>query len=211
MAEQTLANPAKKWARDYETVYILRPTVDSDQAKKVADRVQEVMTKSGAKLTKVETWGVRRLAYAIAKHRRGIFVYIRFSAFGDVVAELERNLRLMEQVMRYQTIVIGERVDLDAVDVNAEEAVFETIEKLDDEAELTTAQQLGMEERKPAPREEDKAEAAAEGDAPAEEAAADAAPAEAAAADAAPAEAAATETAATETATAESSASSEEE
>lgn len=197
MAEQTLANPAKKWARDYETVYILRPTVDSDQAKKVADRVQEVMTKSGAKLTKVETWGVRRLAYAIAKHRRGIFVYIRFSAFGDVVAELERNLRLMEQVMRYQTIVIGERVDLDAVDVNAEEAVFDTIEKLEDEAELTTAQQLGMEERKPAPREEDKAEAAAEGDAPAE-----------AAADAAPAEAA---EAATETATAESSASSEEE
>lgn len=199
MAEQTLANPAKKWARDYETVYILRPTVDSDQAKKVADRVQEVMTKSGAKLTKVETWGVRRLAYAIAKHRRGIFVYIRFSAFGDVVAELERNLRLMEQVMRYQTIVIGERVDLDAVDVNAEEAVFDTIEKLEDEAELTTAQQLGMEERKPAPREEDKAEAAAEGDAPAEAAADDAAPAEAA------------ETAATETATAESSASSEEE
>ena len=152
MAEQTLANPAKKWARDYETVYILRPTVDSDEAKKVADRVQDVMTKSGAKLTKVETWGVRRLAYAIAKHRRGIFVYIRFSGYGNVVAELERNLRLMEQVMRYQTIVIGERVDLDEVAVNAEEAVFDAIEKLEDEAELTTAQQLGMEERKSAPR-----------------------------------------------------------
>jgi small subunit ribosomal protein S6 len=206
LAEKTLANPAKKWARDYETVYILRPTVDTEQAKKVADRIQEVMTKSGAKLTKVETWGVRRLAYAIAKHRRGIFVYIRFSAFGDVVAELERNLRLMEQVMRYQTIVIGERVDLDDVAVNAEEAVFDAIEKLEDEAELTTAQQLGMEERKPAPREEDaKADAEETEAAPAADAAAtdEAAPA----ADAAEA----TEAAATETATAESSASSEEE
>ncbi len=149
MAERTLEQPAKKWARNYETIYILRPNVDSDDVAKVATRVKDVMDRMGGKLTKVDVWGKRRLAYNIGNFTRGIFVYLGYSAHGDLIAELERNLRLLDPVMRYQTIVVEERIDLEEVQIDASEVEWADIELGDDDDdEPTTAERLGMEERK---------------------------------------------------------------
>ena len=149
LAERTLEKPAKKWAREYETIYILRPNVATEEAAKVAGRVRDVMSKMGGKLTKVDIWGKRRLAYNIGNYTRGIFVYVAYAAHGDLIAELERNLRLLEPVIRYQTIVIDEQVDLDTVEVDAGEIEFADIEESDDdEEEPSTAERLGMAERK---------------------------------------------------------------
>ena len=137
MAEQTLATPAKTWATQYELIYILRPNVDSEAAEKVATRVQEVLGKEGAKITKVETWGKRKLAYPIAKHTRGIFVYVGYVAHSHVVAELERNLRLLDTVVRYQTVKVRGFIDLADVQVNADDVEFERIEVTDDDDEPT--------------------------------------------------------------------------
>lgn len=136
-----------RWAREYETIYILRPNVDSAEAEKVATRVREVVARLEATLTKVDTWGKRRLAYPIQKHTRGIYVYLRYVGYGDIVAELERNLRLLDAVMRFQTIVLADKIDARTVSVDAAEVQFETIEQSDDEPELTFAQRLGLEER----------------------------------------------------------------
>ena len=147
MAERTLESAAKRWAREYETIYILRPNVDSEEAEKVASRVRDVMEKTGGKLTKVDLWGKRRLAYNIGNYSRGIFVYLAYAAHNDVVAELERNLRLLETVIRYQTIRVRDGVELDDVEVDAENIEFTAIEHTEDEAEPTTAERLGMAER----------------------------------------------------------------
>ena len=136
-----------RWAREYETIYILRPNVDTAEAEKVATRVREVMERLGATLTKVDTWGKRRLAYPIQKHTRGIYVYMRYVGFGDIVAELERNLRLLDAVMRFQTIVLEDMVNPASVSVDPSEVEFEQLEQTDDEPELTFAQRLGLEER----------------------------------------------------------------
>ena len=136
-----------RWAREYETIYILRPNVDSAEAEKVATRVREVVARLEATLTKVDTWGKRRLAYPIQKHTRGIYVYLRYVGFGDIVAELERNLRLLDSVMRFQTIVLADKIDPASVTVDAAEVQFEAIVQSDDEPELTFAQRLGLEER----------------------------------------------------------------
>ncbi|MBK6807316.1 MAG: 30S ribosomal protein S6 [Sandaracinaceae bacterium] len=136
-----------RWAREYETIYILRPNVDSAEAEKVATRVREVMGRLNATLTKVDTWGKRRMAYPIQKHTRGIYVYLRYVGFGDIVAELERNLRLLDAVMRFQTIVLADKIDPASVTVDAAEVEFETIQQSEDEPELTFAQRLGLEER----------------------------------------------------------------
>ncbi len=156
MAEQTLPQPAKKWAREYETIYILRPNVDADEAGKVSDRVQDVMNRLGAKITKVDTWGKRKLAYPIKRFGRGIFVYVRYVAMNDVVAELERNLGILEPVIRFQTIVNRDFVELDDVKADAEETKFERIEVTaeEDDVEPTTAERLGMLERAPRARAE---------------------------------------------------------
>jgi len=165
LAERTLEQPAKRWARNYETIYILRPNVDSDEVAKVAKRVRDVMDRMGGKLTKVDVWGKRRLAYHIGNYTRGIFVYLGYSAHGDLIAELERNLRLLDPIIRYQTIVVEDGIELDEVEIDASEVEWADIELGDDDDdEPTTAERLGMEDRS---AKEEKAEAKgddAEGD-----------------------------------------------
>jgi small subunit ribosomal protein S6 len=136
-----------RWAREYETIYILRPTAKADEATKVAERVVEVIDRLGSKITQVDNWGSRKLAYKIAKFSRGIYVYVKYVGFSDVVAEIERNLRLLEPVIRFQTIVVREDVDMDTVEVDAEETKFLPIEEVEIEPEPDMATQLGLVER----------------------------------------------------------------
>ena len=157
------AAAATRWAREYETIYIMRPSVTEDQATKVSDKVADVLKGVDAKLASVDNWGKRKLAYEIDKHTRGVFVYIRFFGYGGAVAELERNLRLSDQVIRYQTILLNEDVDLESVVVDAEAVKFLHVESEEEEEEMDTAKRLGMVRTpKPAPVEAP-TEAAAEG------------------------------------------------
>ena len=135
-----------RWVREYETVYILRPTTTVADADKVAERVRDVMSHLGATLTNVDTWGKRKLAYEIQKHSRGVFVYLQYVGFGDVVAELERNLRLLDEVIRFQTVMTKDAVDPASVQVNDEEVKFNHVENEDDDEdpEREAARRLGM-------------------------------------------------------------------
>lgn len=139
-----IAEAPKRWAREYETIYILKPNTSPEDAAKVASRVGEVMEKMGAKLTKVDNWGKRKLAYSIAKFTRGIFIYVKYVAYADVVAELERNLRNLDAVMRYQTIVVEDLIDLDTVNVDPAETEFAQIEMSEEEEEPRIEERLGL-------------------------------------------------------------------
>ena len=187
------ATPQIRWAREYETIYILRPDVDNDAAEKVVGRAQDVVKRLGGTLTKLDNWGKRRLAYPIQKNTRGIFVYLKYVGFGDLVAELERNLRLLDEVVRFQTVLLREDIDPATIEVDPEEVQYLHVEDDDEPEDLETerARSLGMLPRAPredGPRSE---QAPAPGAAPAGEAAA-APSADAPAAEAAPAAPAAT-------------------
>jgi small subunit ribosomal protein S6 len=156
-----------RWAREYETIYILRPDVTSEDAEKIATRIAETVERLTGKITKVDNWGKRKLAYVIQKHTRGIFVYVRYVGYNDLVAELERNLRLFDNVIRFQTIVLRDMVDLAQVEVDPEEVKFVPIEEGDDEPEPDAAERLGMGEgrNRPERAEESSDEDAEYGDA----------------------------------------------
>ena len=77
----------KKIAREYELVYILTPQVDPDEADRIATRLQEVVSRLNGKITKVDQWGRRRLAYPINKMTRGVFVCVRMVGYSDLVAD----------------------------------------------------------------------------------------------------------------------------
>lgn len=144
-----------RWAREYETIYILRPTVNAEEAARVADRVSEAIRGLQGKITQVDNWGSRKLAYKIAKFSRGVYVYVKYVAFSETVAEVERNLRILEPVLRFQTVVLNERVDMDSVEVDEEQTKFLPIEETEYEPELDFASQLGLAERpRQAPAEE---------------------------------------------------------
>jgi len=198
----TAAAPVKRWAREYETIYILRPNVDNDVAEKIVDRAKDVIARLDGTLTKLDNWGKRKLAYPIQKNNRGIFVYLKYVGFNDLVAELERNLRLLDEVVRFQTVLLAEDIDPAAVAVDPEEVQYLHVEEeeVTEDAELERARSLGMAPRAPRGM---PAEAPSEAPEAAEAPAAEAAPegAEAALAEEAPtAEAAAEEAPAAEAA-----------
>lgn len=131
--------------REYETIYILRPNVDKDAADEVANRVSEAIKGQQGMLTQAELWGSRRLAYPIERHHRGTYVYVKYLGKGGIVAEIERQLRLVDAVIRYQTVVLRENVQMEGVEVAADALKLDFALPFEpDEPELTVERQLGL-------------------------------------------------------------------
>lgn len=91
--------------RNYEVILIVHPDLDESAMKGVVDRVQSWIQDAGGSIDKVDQWGKRRMAYSIRKQREGQYVYFETQFAPTFSAELERNLRLLEPVMRYSIIV----------------------------------------------------------------------------------------------------------
>lgn len=138
------AAKAKLPPREYEVIYIVRPDVDKETSERIAQRVEEVIGKGDGTLTLVENWGRRPLAYPIFHYKRGNYVYINFLGDGALVSELERNFRLLDEVMRFQTVKLSD--DPGEVEVDAERTKFEAIEIAEGEEDddLTLEQELGL-------------------------------------------------------------------
>ncbi len=139
MATQTLR------AKEYETIYILRPDVDADTAEKVQGRVTEVVDKAKGKLVKVEAWGRRRLAYPVAKQKKGVYVYVKYVGLGDLVTEVERNLKLADAVLKFQTVLLNDHVNVAELTIDPEEVKFQRLElPAEDEKEESRERALGL-------------------------------------------------------------------
>jgi len=132
--------------REYETIYIMRPDIDAEGAERVGARLSEVVDREKGRLTKVELWGRRRLAYDIAKHRRGIYVYLKYLGDGAVVSEVERSLRLSDGVLKYQTVLLRSNVEVDGLTVAQEDVKFERVElpPVEDDRDDSRERQLGL-------------------------------------------------------------------
>ena len=87
--------------RRYELMLVLRPDVPDDKAQAVIDRTTRQIVAGGGQIAKVAPWGRRRLAYPIDRYREGSYHIILFEAPGDVIAETERSLLIMEEVLRH--------------------------------------------------------------------------------------------------------------
>jgi len=90
--------------RAYETVYIIRADLAEDVEKKIQDKVAEVVARFGGKIESSKDMGKRPLAYRIAKHTKGHYIQLNYEGTGQTVEELERHLRLSEDVVRFLTV-----------------------------------------------------------------------------------------------------------
>ncbi|MEF2969218.1 30S ribosomal protein S6 [Paenibacillus sp. M1] len=86
--------------RKYEVMYIIRPDVEQEAVQATVDKFQGII-QNGGEITKQDVLGKRRLAYEINKVRDGIYVLVNFTATPEVVAELERILKISDEVIRY--------------------------------------------------------------------------------------------------------------
>jgi len=95
--------------RLYDLIFIVRPATPEEEIKKVEHTVEHACTEKGAKIEKTEHWGTRKLAYRVAKHREGIYVYQQIrTAHHELIAELERRLRVQDVVIKYLTVRLDE-------------------------------------------------------------------------------------------------------
>ncbi|NCT41230.1 MAG: 30S ribosomal protein S6 [Alphaproteobacteria bacterium] len=95
----------------YETVFIARQDLTENQVKDLTDRFCKVITDAKGKINKTEQWGLRTLAYKINKSRKGHYTLIECEVAGPAIIELERVMRLDEDVMRALTIRLDEATD----------------------------------------------------------------------------------------------------
>jgi len=89
---------------NYELIYIIQADLEEAAIKALTEKVDKWITDGKGTIVKVDHWGKRRLAYQINKRRDGYYVYEEIQLPAAYVVELERNLRLTEQVMRYSII-----------------------------------------------------------------------------------------------------------
>ena len=95
--------------RLYDLIFIARPATPEDEIKKVISSIEHACTEQGGKIEKAEHWGTRKLAYRVAKHREGIYIHQEIhTTHGELIAELERRLRVQDNVIKYQTVRLDE-------------------------------------------------------------------------------------------------------
>lgn len=94
--------------RDYELVIIINPEVADEEMSKMIDRLGQLIATGGGEIAKTEPWGRRRLAYPIDGHREGFYVVEQFKMDPTATSELERSLRLTEDIIRYLLVREGE-------------------------------------------------------------------------------------------------------
>ena len=92
----------------YETVFIARQDLSDTQVKSLTGACEKIIKDAGGKIAKIENWGLRSLAYRIKKNRKGHYVLIESDTPAEAIIEMERTLRLNEDVLRYMTIKLDE-------------------------------------------------------------------------------------------------------
>jgi len=97
--------------RLYDLIFIARPTTPEEEIKKVISGIEHTCAEKGAKIEKTENWGTRKLAYRVAKHREGMYIYHQIRTNQpELIAELERRLRVQDVVIKYLTIRLDEEL-----------------------------------------------------------------------------------------------------
>lgn len=95
--------------RNYELMFIVRPDMVDEDLNKLISTLESSVTSAGG-TAKAEVWGKRRLAYKVGKFNDGIFVVLMIEGAGSVIHEVERRLRVTEQVIKFLTVRTDEEL-----------------------------------------------------------------------------------------------------
>jgi len=155
----------------------MKPELPADAIERVSDKITKVIGDYSGSVLMKDDWGKRKLAYQIQKNTRGHYVLINYLATSDVVAEIERHLRIDDTLLRFLTIRLAEDANVEARKAEAVELNAKRAEEAKARAEAAAKAEA---EREAAQAEREAARAAEEAQAQAamqaEEAAAEAAP-----------------------------------
>lgn len=92
----------------YEHIFIARQDIPSTQVDTLIEELTKIIEDNGAKVVKTENWGLRNIAYRIKKNRKGFYVFFGIDGPAAAINELERNIRLNEDIIRFMTVRVDE-------------------------------------------------------------------------------------------------------
>ncbi len=122
----------------YEVAVLYHPDLEVD-LEKATSRVEKIFADNGGKVVNSDNWGKRKLAYEVKKQLKGIYLYWRYLGNAGTVEEIERNLRMLDAVIRYYTVKVDEDVVSTARPETVDEEAFtKAASTVPDEEELVT-------------------------------------------------------------------------
>ncbi len=142
--------------RKYETVFISDPDIQDQTRTDLFDKVRNIIAKGNGYLIDFDDWGSKKLSYEIKKKLRGHYVCATYGGSGELVKELERNLRLSDDVMKFMTILLSDHVTLEQLEKEAEEAKNKP--KKSDETDEISEKAVGLVEDDASGEEDDDTE-----------------------------------------------------
>jgi small subunit ribosomal protein S6 len=119
--------------RRYETLMVLHPELPEAQTRETIDRARKLIEGMGGQVQQVQEWGMRELAYPIRKLSRGYYVLLEYAAAAEVVKELERTLKIADEILRFISVAASKSR-------GGERPVKASPQKSDDDSELRTAE-----------------------------------------------------------------------
>lgn len=94
--------------KQYESIFVLKPEINDKKVNEQIEKVREFIEKNNGRITAVEKWGKKKLAYLVKKNRFGIYILIRFESEPGLISNLQRNYKLNEDIIRYMTVLYRE-------------------------------------------------------------------------------------------------------
>jgi small subunit ribosomal protein S6 len=101
--------------RHYETIYIANPNLADEEYGEILTKFRDSVEKSRGVIIKTEEWGKQKLAYELKKFDSGFYVLTEYCGESGMTAELERNLKLDERILKYQTVKLADKADPEAL------------------------------------------------------------------------------------------------
>jgi len=106
--------------RHYEIIYIVNPNLNGDDYHELLNKYSEIIKNNNGVIIKTDEWGKQRLAYRIRKFYNGVYVYVEFCAEAESIAELERILKLDDNILKFQTVKLADQADPEELIKNAQ-------------------------------------------------------------------------------------------
>ena len=136
--------------RKYELLVLFKPDVPSEKFQVALDRIQSVVNGDDGDILVIDNWGKKKLAYEVQKNSKGVYVLFTFLAVGRIILELERILRLNQDVMKFLSVMVDDKVDAEkevqtAMELNKKRAEDEARREAE-EAERAAAVQNAVAE-----------------------------------------------------------------
>ncbi len=109
-----MAEAQKRLVREYETIYLMKADTPDDRVEEIKERLRAVVTREGGKVIRFTNQGKRKTAFPISKSPKAVFMHCLYVGNPGLVSEIERNLKMVDVVTKFQSIRLADGVDFDA-------------------------------------------------------------------------------------------------